>query len=132
MDEDYRPGRFLLTGSANVLTLPRVADSLAGRMETIRMLPLACAEIEGKSPTFLDRLSGGKLHGDRDAIIGDDLVRLALLGGFPEGISRASERRRQDWTHSYLTSVLTRDLRDIADQPNGLIPKFGALGFVLQ
>lgn len=34
-DEDYRPGRFLLTGSANVLTLPRVADSLAGRIETI-------------------------------------------------------------------------------------------------
>ena len=47
VDEDYRPGRFLLTGSANVLTLPRVADSLAGRMETIQMLPLARAEIEG-------------------------------------------------------------------------------------
>ena len=46
MDEDYRPGRFLLTGSANVLTLPRVADSLAGRMETIQMLPLARAEID--------------------------------------------------------------------------------------
>ncbi|WP_242127278.1 ATP-binding protein [Sphingobium sp. Sx8-8] len=115
VDEDYRPGRFLLTGSANVLTLPRVADSLAGRMETIRMLPLARAEIEGKSPTFLDRLFAGNLHGNRDAIIGDDLLRLALLGGFPEAISRASERRRQDWAHSYLTSVLTRDLRDIAD-----------------
>ena len=52
VDEDYRPGRFLLTGSANVLTLPRIADSLAGRMETIQMLPLARAEIEGRTTDF--------------------------------------------------------------------------------
>ncbi|EJB01867.1 putative ATPase (AAA+ superfamily) [Rhizobium leguminosarum bv. trifolii WSM597] len=115
VDEDYRPGRFLLTGSANVLTLPRVADSLAGRMETIRMLPLARAEVEGATSTFLDRLFEGKLRGDRAAMVGDDLVRLVLLGGFPEAIARESERRRQDWVRAYLTSVLTRDLRDIAD-----------------
>ena len=59
VDEDYRPGRFLLTGSANVLTLPRVADSLAGRMETIQMLPLARAEVEGRTPTFLEHLFAG-------------------------------------------------------------------------
>ena len=110
VDEDYRPGRFLLTGSANVLTLPRVADSLAGRMETIRMLPLARAEISGATPTFLERLFAGKLERDIDTIVGDDLIRLALLGGFPEAISRDSERRRQDWARSYLTSVLTRDI----------------------
>lgn len=56
VDEDYRAGRFLLTGSANVLTLPRVADSLAGRVETIELLPLAQAEIAGHSPSFLERL----------------------------------------------------------------------------
>ncbi len=125
VDEDYRPGRFLLTGSANVLTLPRVADSLAGRMETIRMLPLARAEISGATPTFLERLFAGKLEGDIDTIVGDDLIRLALLGGFPEAISRNSERRRQDWARSYLTSVLTRDLRDIADiEKLTELPKF--------
>jgi predicted AAA+ superfamily ATPase len=105
IDEDYRPGRFLLTGSANVLTLPRVADSLAGRIETIQMLPLAKAEVEGVSPTFLERLFEGKLQGQRNAIVGDDLVRLVLRGGFPEAISRDSERRRQDWLRSYLTSI---------------------------
>ena len=115
VDEDYRPGRFLLTGSANVPTLPRVADSLAGRMETIQMLPLARAEIEGKMPTFLERLFEGKMQSDQRAIVGDDLVQLTLLGGFPEAISRESERRRQDWARSYLTSVLIRDLRDIAE-----------------
>lgn len=114
VDEDSRPGRFLLTGSANVLTLPRVADSLAGRMETLRMLPLARAEMTGQRPTFLERLFTGTLQGDRQATLGDDLLRLVLRGGFPEAIGRDSERRRQDWARSYLTSILTRDLRDIA------------------
>lgn len=115
VDEDYRPGRFLLTGSANVLTLPRIADSLAGRMETIQMLPLARAEIEGRTPNFLENIFKGALRRQRDAIIGDDLVRLVLLGGFPEAIKRETERRRQDWLLSYLEAILTRDLRDIAD-----------------
>lgn len=125
VDEDYRPGRFLLTGSANVLTLPRVADSLAGRMETLQMLPLAKAEIEGRSPSFLERLFEGKLKSQPEAIVGDDLVDLVLRGGFPEAIARESERRRQDWTRSYLTSILTRDLRDIADvEKLTELPKF--------
>ena len=125
VDEDYRPGRFLLTGSANVLTLPRVADSLAGRMETIRLLPLAMAEIEGRTPVFLERFFEGKLGGQKDAIVGDDLVQLVLRGGFPEAIGRDSERRRQDWARSYLTSILTRDLRDIAEvEKLTELPKF--------
>ena len=115
VDEDYRPGRFLLTGSANVLTLPRVADSLAGRMETLQMLPLARAEVEGRTPSFLERLFEGKLQNQRKAVVGDDLIQTVLLGGFPEAIARKSERRRQDWARSYLTSILTRDLRDIAE-----------------
>ena len=125
VDEDYRPGRFLLTGSANVLTLPRVADSLAGRMETLRMLPLAKAEIDGSTPTFLERLFEGKLQQARNAIVGDELIHSTLLGGFPEAIARDSERRRQDWARSYLTSVLTRDLRDIAEiEKLTELPKF--------
>ena len=115
VDEDYRPGRFLLTGSANVMTLPRVADSLAGRIETLRMLPLARAEIEGTAPTFLERLFAGELQGRREAAVGDELVRIALVGGFPEAITRESERRQQAWARSWLTSVLTRDLKDIAE-----------------
>jgi predicted AAA+ superfamily ATPase len=125
VDEDYRPGRFLLTGSANVLTLPRIADSLAGRMETIQMLPLAKAEIDDRTPTFLSRLFEGRLKNQRDAVVGDDLVRVVLHGGFPEAISRETERRRQDWLRSYLTSILTRDLRDIAEvEKLTELPKF--------
>jgi predicted AAA+ superfamily ATPase len=61
----------------------------------------------------------------REAILGDDLTQLVLLGGFPVAISRDSERRRQDWSRSYLTSVLTRDLRDIAEvEKLTELPKF--------
>lgn len=115
VDEDYRPGRFLLTGSANVMTLPRVADSLAGRIETLRMLPLARAEIAGTEPAFLDRVFAGELQGTGQATVGDELIRIVLAGGFPEALARASERRRQTWARSWLESVLTRDLRDIAE-----------------
>ncbi|WP_289297938.1 ATP-binding protein [uncultured Reyranella sp.] len=125
VDEDYRAGRFLLTGSANVLTLPRVADSLAGRMETIQMLPLARAEVEGRKPTFLKRLFEGALRSQLNATVGDALVRLVMLGGFPDAISRDSERRRQEWSRSYLSAILTRDLRDIAEvEKLTELPKF--------
>jgi predicted AAA+ superfamily ATPase len=125
VDEKHQPGQFLLTGSANVLSLPRIADSLAGRMETIRMLLLARAEVEGRTPDFLERLFEGKLQSQRNGIVGDDLMQLVLLGGFPEAIGRNTERRRQDWLRSYLTSILVRDLRDIADvEKLTELPKF--------
>lgn len=125
VDEKYRPGRFLLTGSANVLSLPRTADSLVGRMETIHMFPLARAEIEGRTPTFLERLFEGNLQNLRNAITGDDLMRVVLAGGFPEAIARESERRRRDWAKSYLASILSRDLRDIANvEKLTELPKF--------
>jgi len=115
VDDDYRPGRFLLTGSANVMTLPRVADSLAGRMETIKLLPLSQSEVIGRRPAFLDGLFNGRLSKPNNLAIGNALVEMTLVGGFPEAMKRRGGRRRQDWARSYFSSVLTRDLRDIAD-----------------
>ncbi|MFC4351825.1 ATP-binding protein [Fodinicurvata halophila] len=115
IDEDYRPGRFLLTGSANILTLPRVADSLAGRMETLRLLPLAQAELHGQQGSFLTALYEGRFSAPDTRVLGDDLIRLVLAGSFAEALQRSSERRRQDWMRAYLNSVLNRDLRDIAE-----------------
>ena len=125
VDEDYRPGRFLLTGSANVMTLPRVADSLAGRIETIKLLPLSRAEVLGRLPTFLDSLFRGKLSGPDNILTGQMLVEMVLTGGFPEAMSRADARRQQAWGRAYLDSVLNRDLRDIADiEKLTELPKF--------
>lgn len=125
VDENKGPGRFLLTGSANVLTLPKVADSLAGRMETVHMLPLARVEVLGRSSTFLESVFAGKLSAGKNIVLGDELLKIVAVGGFPEAMSRGSERRRLDWSRSYLTSVLTRDLRDIAEiEKLTELPKF--------
>jgi len=125
VDEDYRPGRFLLTGSANVLTLPKVADSLAGRIETLQLLPLARAELAGGVPGFLEELFAGRIRTIGTPMLGDELLEIVLQGGFPEALARESERRRQDWARAYLGSVLTRDLRDIAEvEKLTELPKF--------
>ena len=92
------------------------------------MLPLARAEIEGSSPTFLECLFDGGLKSNRESIVGDDLIRLVLLGGYPEAIVRKNERRRQDWMRSYLSSVLSRDLIDVGVvQKMTELPKFAGI-----
>ena len=125
VDEDRRPGRFLLTGSANILTLTKVADSLAGRMETIQLLPLARTELLGQKTTFLNSLFSAKIPKPQNILLGEALIEAVLAGGFPEALDRANERRRITWGRSYLSSILTRDLRDIADVERLTeIPKF--------
>lgn len=115
VDTDPRPGRFLLTGSANLMTLPRVADSLAGRMETVQLLPLGQAEIAaGAVPAFLERAFNGKPPAASRAFIGPDLVEVVLAGGYPEAIGRTSWTRRQDWYLDYVDAIVQRDVRDIA------------------
>jgi predicted AAA+ superfamily ATPase len=116
VDADPRPGRFLLTGSANLMTLPRVADSLAGRMETVRLLPLAQSEIAGTGPpVFLERAFRGQTTEGARSIAGDELVAAVLAGGYPEALARKTWGRRQDWYLDYVDAVVRRDVRDIAN-----------------
>jgi predicted AAA+ superfamily ATPase len=75
IDVDRRPGRFLLTGSANVLTLPQVSDSLAGRMQVVNLLPLSRAEIGEKKPTFLQKAMAGRVAKTTESLTGDDRRR---------------------------------------------------------
>src|SRR3989442_1720605 len=84
VDDDRRPGRFLLTGSANILTLPQVSESLAGRMEVVSLLPLSRAEIRGARPTFLDKAFSSKVAKPLEMMVGADLVNAVLIGGYPE------------------------------------------------
>jgi hypothetical protein len=114
VDQDRRPGRFLLTGSADLLALPRVSESLAGRMEVITLLPLAHAELLGRRPKFLDHVFDGKLGSVAAPVVGPDLVELMLAGGYPELIARAPARRQQ-WAKDYARAVIMRDVRDVAE-----------------
>lgn len=114
VDQDRRPGRFLLTGSADLLALPRVSESLAGRMEVITLLPLARSELLRRRPRFLDHAFKGKLGPVTDPVLGPDLVELMLAGGYPELLARAPSRRPQ-WARDYARAVITRDVRDVAE-----------------
>ena len=118
VDRDRRPGRFILTGSSNIMTLPRVADSLAGRMEVIRLWPLAESEVEGKGASnFVDRLFEDGF-GDFQNLTTPELTDLPeriTRGGYPEARSRRDYGRRRAWFGSYLDSVLHRDVRDISN-----------------
>lgn len=114
VDEDRRPGRFLLTGSANLMALPTVADSLAGRMETLTLLPLSQSELLGSTINWLDEAFTGRLPTVSVPLIGKDLVETVLRGGYPEAISRPSQRRRSAWGRQYLDALIQRDVRDVA------------------
>ena len=116
VDRDRRPGRFLLTGSANVMLLPRLSESLAGRMEILTLWPLAQVEIEGAQSSVVDLLfSSDNPAGPLHAVAREDLIRRLLAGGYPEAMGRKSEARRRAWFTSYVTTILQRDVRDIAD-----------------
>ena len=114
VDTDPRPGRFLLTGSANLMTVPRVADSLAGRMKVVRLLPLAQAELQGKPSVFLETVFAGQVPKIDDAVAGADLLERVLAGGYPEALTRSKWNRRQEWYLDYVEAIVQRDVRDTA------------------
>ena len=115
VDNDPSPGRFLLTGSASVHLLPTISESLAGRIELIQLGPLTQSEIEGTAPDFLTRAfkpaswSIAEYRTDRQ-----EICSRILRGGFPEAVARTSSERRTDWFGSYISTILRRDIRDLA------------------
>ena len=114
VDEDRRPGRFLLTGSANLMALPNMADSLAGRMETLYLLPLAGCEMQGSPGRWLDSVFAGQMPKVKLPEVGAILVDKVLRGGYPEAVARATPRRRATWAKQYVDALIQRDVRDIA------------------
>jgi predicted AAA+ superfamily ATPase len=117
VDRDRRPGRFVLTGSADVLMLPRVSETLAGRMEVLRLWPLSQAEIEGGGGRLVEALATGDLAGMAAAappVDRDDLMGRIAAGGFPEAVARQGERRER-WFASYVETVVQREIRDVSN-----------------
>lgn len=112
IDEERKPGKYILTGSANILLLPQLSDSLTGRMEIIRLYPLAQCEIERAGPNFMAALFDGFLKCTYENK-GGDITERVLTGGFPEPISRGVPNRQQRWIKNYLEGLILRDLKDI-------------------
>lgn len=114
IDRQRTPGRFILTGSANVLLAPQIADSLAGRMEILRLHPLSQCEIAGTPPHFLDTLFAQGFTNRRYGRLGDELAERIVFGGYPAALARSSGRRRMTWYRDYIESLVQRDVRDLA------------------
>lgn len=116
VDGDRRPGRFLLTGSANVLLVPRLADSLAGRMEILRLHPLSSAELARRESTLLGSLFAGKPPetSGQGSRMGESLAEVLASGGYPAALARAAPRRRAAWYRDYIETLVQRDVREMA------------------
>ena len=114
VDRDRRPGRFILTGSANVLLLPKLADSLAGRMEILRLHPLAQSELEGTPAGFLKALFHGEFKAASQERLGKELAERIVAGGYPAALARSTPRRRASWYRDYIETLVQRDVRHLA------------------
>lgn len=115
VDNRREAGRFILTGSANVLLVPKLADSLAGRMEILRLHPLAQSEIAGYIPDFLKKLIFGEFPNGRfGQRQGMALAERVAAGGFPAALARATPRRKTIWYRDYADTLIQRDIRDLA------------------
>jgi uncharacterized protein len=130
VDDDRRPGRFLLTGSANLMAIPQAADSLAGRMEMLQLLPLSQSEIRGAGGQWLDAVFSGTTPTSPEKVTSNDLVVRVLAGGYPEARSRSSARRRTAWFRQYVEAIIQRDVTEISDiaKPTALRTLLSALG----
>lgn len=115
IDESRRPGRFFLTGSTNLLMLPKLSESLAGRMEIKNLWPLSEGEIRGYKESFIDDLFNEKDLPDCDAISETELLTRLVQGGYPEALHREKKSRRYEWFESYISTILQREVRDIAN-----------------
>ena len=118
IDRKRQPGQFLLTGSANVMLLPKLSESLAGRMEVLTLWPFSQGEIHGVRESFVDTLFSQKPVGWTAKIATvprDELLETALAGGYPLAVARQSATRRDAWFQSYVMTMLQRDIRDLAN-----------------
>lgn len=117
VDLDNRPGQFLITGSANIMQLPTVTESLAGRIGKVRLRPLSQGEIAGAVPTFLESALAQEFSLPEIRYRRHDLIDLIFRGGFPEA-ARLEGRARKNWHTDYVDALIEHDLADIASIRN--------------
>lgn len=114
VDRDRSPGRFILTGSANVLFLPTLSDSMAGRMEILRLFPLSQGELAADDPGFLDRLFAADFTTGSHERLKEELADRIVAGGYPDPLARTSRRRRAAWYRDCIETLVQQDVREMA------------------
>ncbi|TAM59138.1 ATP-binding protein [bacterium] len=114
VDQHETRGRFLLTGSSNLLTLPSISESLAGRMFVYELYPLAEAEIARTDGNMIDALFDSRTRWPNRPFDRRDFVARLVRGGYPEAVRAENDRVRAMWFESYLLTMLQRDIRELA------------------
>lgn len=115
VDEDLRPGRYLITGSVDLFRGSISPDSLAGRVETIGLLPFSQAEIHAAGPArFLHRAFAADFPALAETGPTGNLTGRVVSGGFPEALARTVPARRSAWLRAYAQALAERDVADIA------------------
>jgi uncharacterized protein len=118
VDRNREPGRFLLTGSANVLLLPRLSESLVGRMEIHTLWGLSQGELNGVKEGFISSLFADTFDLSKippsQSLNKQQAAEIITRGGYPESIRRSAPRR-QGFFGGYITTLLQRDIRDLAE-----------------
>jgi predicted AAA+ superfamily ATPase len=118
IDRKRAPGRFLLTGSANVMLLPKLSESLAGRMEVMTLWPFSQGEMHGVRENFVDTVFSQKPVGWAGKIATvkrEELLETVVAGGYPLAVARQNATRRDAWFQSYVMTMLQRDIRDLSN-----------------
>lgn len=110
VDRKRTAGRYLLTGSANVLALPRVAEALVGRMAVLTLYPFSQGELEGHREVFVELAFHGRPPAEWE---GADVTERIRQGGFPDAV-QLKDADRAEWFAGYVRTLLERDVRDIS------------------
>ena len=128
VDDDPRPGRFLITGSVELFRSTISPDSLAGRVETIELLPFTQAEIEQRDvPDFFARAIACDFPAYMETGRTLDLIERVVAGGYPEALRRSNATRRVAWLRAYARALTQRDAAEIA-----VVSKTDALSRLLE
>lgn len=121
IDRDRKPGRFLLTGSADLLVMRQVSESLAGRASYLTLWPMTRREQRGQGRAGQwEALLAARDEAWRDVLAAgdakpEDWRALARRGGFPTpALERGTAEERAIWFDGYVRTYLERDLRDLA------------------
>jgi predicted AAA+ superfamily ATPase len=115
VDRDRTAGRFLLTGSSNVLLHPGLSDSLAGRMSVVRLHPFSQSELSGTGDAFLEDLFNGL--SSKPSVVPDDaseLIERMQAGGYPAAFARKRPESRSVWYRDYVDAIVARDVRSMS------------------
>lgn len=115
IDANRTPGRYILTGSANPLLIPKVGEALTGRMLLYSLLPLSQGEILGNNETFLRSIFEREfVQFETRSFPKTDFPERLLRGGFPTMQELSSVGDQREWCNSYLQLSLQKDVRDLA------------------